>query len=75
MVQYEIRIGAEWYPVVRYDTAHGFAHQDILHWQGPAEKRALPSSDYNLALSFAEEDLRRNWKIYRERFLHEVTRA
>lgn len=75
MVQYEIRVGEEWYPVVRYDTAHGFAHQDILHWQRPAEKRDLPSGDYNLALSYAEDDLRRNWRVHRERFLREVKQA
>jgi len=75
MVQYELKIGGEWYPVVRYDTAHGFVHQDILHWRGPAERRELPAGDYNLALSYAEEDLRRNWKSYRERFLREVKPA
>ena len=53
MVQYELRIGGEWHPVVRYDTAHGFAHRDILHWRGPAERRELPGGDYNLALSYA----------------------
>ena len=72
MVQYELKVGGEWYPVVRYDTAHGFAHQDILHRQGPAEKRDLPRGDYNLTLSYAEDDLRRHWKAYRERFLREV---
>ena len=75
MVQYELKVGGEWYPVVRYDTAHGFAHQDILHRQGPAEKRDLPRGDYNLALSYAEEDLRRNWKVYRERFRREVSQT
>ena len=75
MVQYEIKIGGEWHPVVRYDTAHGFAHQDILHWRRPAEKRDLPGRDYNLTLSFAEDDLRRNWNAYRERFMREVMQA
>lgn len=75
MVQYELKVGDEWFPVVRYDAAHGFAHQDILHWRKPAEKRGLPSGDYNVSLSFAEDDLRRNWKAYRERFLGEVMEA
>ena len=26
-VQLETRIGEEWMPVVRYDTAHGFVHR------------------------------------------------
>lgn len=72
MVQYELKVEGEWYPVVRYDTAHDAAHQDIMHWKKASEKMALPGGDYNLALSWAEEDLRRNWKLYRERFLREA---
>ncbi|MBI3990194.1 MAG: hypothetical protein HY347_11335 [candidate division NC10 bacterium] len=74
MVQYELQIEGEWYPVVRYDTAHGFAHKDVLHWQGLAEKSSLPTADYNLALTYAEDDLRKHWQRYREHFLEEVRR-
>lgn len=28
VVQLECLFNDEWYPVVRYDTAHGFAHRD-----------------------------------------------
>lgn len=73
LVQYEIRIAGEWNPVVRYDTAHGFAHKDVLHPAGKADKEALPFTDYNLALLYAENDLRKNWKKYREAFLQEVS--
>lgn len=72
LVQYEIRIAGEWNPVVRYDTAHGFAHKDILHLTRKADKAALPFTDDNLALIYAENDLRKNWKKYREAFLQEV---
>jgi hypothetical protein len=34
----------------------------------------LPFSDYNLALTFAEKDLKENWLKYREDFLKEVYR-
>lgn len=74
MVKYKLKVGGEWYPVVRYDT-HGFAHQDILHWRGPGERHELPAGDYSFALSYAEEDLRRNWRGYREGFLREVKPA
>lgn len=30
VIQYEVRQGEEWMPVVRYDTAHGFAHRDLF---------------------------------------------
>ncbi|HLC15676.1 MAG TPA: hypothetical protein VJL89_05565, partial [Thermodesulfovibrionia bacterium] len=31
VVQLECTFDDEWIPVVRYDTAHGFAHCDKLH--------------------------------------------
>lgn len=72
LVQYEVQVAGEWYPVVRYDTAHGFAHKDTLHPARAADKEALPFTDYNLALTYAENDLRENWEKYREEFLEEA---
>jgi len=72
VVQYELNIGNKWYPVVRYDTAHGFAHKDILTYTGNVGKESLPFDDFNLALTFAEKDLKDNWQKYRENFLKEV---
>jgi hypothetical protein len=72
VVQYELKINIEWHPVVRYDTSHGFAHKDKLSYRGEAVKEALPFNDFNLALTFAEKDLKDNWQKYRERFLKEV---
>jgi hypothetical protein len=40
---------------------------------GKADKEVLPFTDYNLALIYAENDLRKNWKKYREAFLQEVS--
>ena len=74
LVQYEVQSAGVWYPVVRYDTAHGFAHKDTLHLARRAEKEALPFTDYNLALAYAENDLRKHWQHYREEFLKEVRR-
>jgi hypothetical protein len=72
VVQYEIKISEEWYPVVRYDTSHGFAHKDTLSYRGETIKEKLPFNDFNLALTFAEKDLKDNWQKYRELFLKEV---
>lgn len=36
---------------------------------GVKSKTPLFISDYNEALSFAESDIKANWKIYKERFL------
>lgn len=70
-VQLEINIKGEWKPIVRYDTAHGFAHRDIFRRDGGFEKTPLAFSDYSSALTFAEMDLRSNWKWYQEQFLGE----
>jgi len=70
-VQYETKINNVWYPVVRYDTAHGFAHRDILNKKGGIKKTPLFNQDYNDALTFAETDLRTNWEYYKQRFFEE----
>ncbi|KKL81458.1 hypothetical protein LCGC14_1994540 [marine sediment metagenome] len=72
VVQYEMEIKNKWYQVVRYDTAHGFAHKDILSYKGAIRKEKLPFNDLNLALTFAEKDLKDNWQKYRASFLKEV---
>lgn len=66
-VQLEYNLNG-WQPVVRYDTAHGFAHCDIIHPYGENEKRRLPIQDYNDALQFAIDDLVKNWGMYQRRY-------
>ncbi len=46
-----------WSPVVRYDTAHGFAHRDLLHPHQPAEKTKMSVRDFNEGLTLALFDL------------------
>ncbi len=70
-VQLETRVGTVWLPVVRYDTAHGFAHRDILDQRGRSDKTSLFNQDLNDALTFAESDLKTNWLVYKQRFLEE----
>ncbi len=72
VVQLEIQIGNQWYPIIRYDTAHGFAHRDVLHPDGSVTKTPLFVVDYGEALTYAEGDLKSNWDLYRERFLREM---
>lgn len=67
-VQYELYVRRRWYPVVRYDTAHGFAHRDLMDFNGVKSKTPLFTSDYNEALTFAESDIKSNWEIYKTRF-------
>lgn len=37
-IQLEVFVDEEWYPVVRYDTAHGKPHRDILQPNGEQTK-------------------------------------
>jgi hypothetical protein len=71
-VQYETKIGGNWLPVVRYDTAHGFFHRDQMHPNKRTEKIFIKASDYNKALTFAADDIKKNWEIYKVAFLKEV---
>jgi len=70
-VQLETLIENRWYPVVRYDTSHGFAHRDLINKKGSVIKTPIFVRDYNDALTFAESDLKANWEIYKDRFLRE----
>ena len=49
-----------WYPVVRYDTSHGFAHRDLLNIKAQKRKTPLFITDKNDALTFAENDIKDN---------------
>lgn len=71
VIQYEVRQGEEWLPVVRYDTAHGFAHRDLFSSKTNVVKTPLGMNDLNTALTFAESDLKANWKWYRRRYWEE----
>ena len=68
-VQYETLLHGEWRCVARYDTAHGFAHRDLMGYNGAVEKTPLFNQDVNEAWTFAEDDLKTNWVIYKRRFL------
>ncbi len=72
VVQYEARIQENWYAIIRYDTRHGFAHRDLMHPDGSADKEPLSWEDYNLNLTYATEDLKHNWQKYRQRFEEEL---
>jgi hypothetical protein len=66
VVQYESQASDQWHPVIRYDTAHGSAHTDVMKPDGTTEKRLLHLPNYNDALSYAEEDVKANWERYKD---------
>ncbi|MBI3319551.1 MAG: hypothetical protein HYZ89_03080 [Candidatus Omnitrophica bacterium] len=73
-VQLEVLLHGQWEVVRRYDTAHGFAHCDILHPDGRVEKLPLAFHDYNAALTCAETELRAHWQLEAKRYLEEARR-
>lgn len=68
VVQLERLIENEWQPVIRYDTAHGFAHCDLLWPDGAQDKRPMDTTDFNEALTYAQQDIRANYRRYCGRF-------
>jgi hypothetical protein len=64
-VQYEALIEGQWRAIVRYDTAHRFAHKDILHPNGSVDKQPLDFPSLTLAFTFAIQDLKSLWRWYR----------
>jgi hypothetical protein len=69
VVQYETFIEGAWYPVIRYDTAHGFPHIDRIRADGTVEKIPLLTNDLGEGLTFADQDIDENWERYKEAYL------
>lgn len=68
VVQYESKIKDQWYPVVRYDTSHGFFHRDLFNPKGEEIKKIIPIENLKDALIYAEQDLKDRWEWYKEKF-------
>ena len=72
VVQYEILLENKWMPVVRYDTAHGYAHKDLINPDGSKEKIFMGVVDLNEALTLADRDINENWERYKDRYLGRI---
>ncbi len=71
-IQYEANIDGEWQEIVRYDTAHGRPHKDVLHPGGAQTKEEFPYYTHAEVLTFGQNDIRRNWKKYRAQYEKEM---
>lgn len=69
VVQLETFDQNTWTPICRYDTSHGFAHLDILHAKGAADKIRIEATDFKQALDIAFADLLTNWERYIKAYL------
>jgi hypothetical protein len=73
-VQYEALIGGEWRAIVRYDTAHGRPHKDLLHPDGTQDKHEFYGYCREEVLTLGERDIKANWKRYRAAYEKEMGR-
>jgi hypothetical protein len=71
-VQYEALIGGNWHSIVRYDTAHGQPHRDILHPDGPQTKQVFTEYTNAELLTIGQRDIMENWSMYRARYEKEM---
>jgi hypothetical protein len=72
-VQLELWREGNWYPIVRFDNAHGFCHRDTIHPDGSQDKVAIYRGDANTNFTEAVEYLRDNWPMERERYRSEIS--
>ncbi len=71
-IQLEVLVGGEWHSAVRYDTAHGKAHRDILHPNSKPTKDWFEGYSVEEVLTIGQKDIMENWATYRERFIKEM---
>jgi hypothetical protein len=63
LVQLEIN-DEGWKTVIRYNFAHGKPHRDLIPKKGKKEKTWLEGRTLEEILTYAEIDMRSNWKKY-----------
>jgi rubrerythrin len=65
LIQYEAYLEGQWVPLVRYDTAHGYLHRDVMQADGSQKKTRIPHTSLDEALTQAMDEIRRQWRFYR----------
>ncbi len=75
VIQYEAQIEGKWQPLVRFDTAHGYLHRDVMNPDGTQTKLRLSYSDLGQALIDAINEIERQWKFYRRVYEEKRERA
>jgi len=71
-IQLEVFANDVWYPIVRYDTAHGKPHRDILAPDGNQSKNWFEGYSVEDVLTIGQKDIMDNWLAYRDRFVKEM---
>lgn len=58
--------------VARYDCAHGYFHRDVMLPDGTQEKTAISIIQLDVALSYAEQELKDNWQNYKSNYMKKL---
>jgi len=66
-VQLEVLVGDQWKIVIRFDSAHGFAHIDRYYLDGRKIKKNLYLK-LSEAMTLADEEIKENWKRFQKAF-------
>jgi hypothetical protein len=78
VVEYLVPIGIDGRRRVRHTRFEGKVTEFMVQYEifvkGKWYEVVRYDKDLNICLTYAENDLRANWKNYRERFLREVAR-
>jgi len=72
VVQYETKVNDKWMPVVRFDTAHGYAHKDLINPDSTKQKIFMGDVSYNELLTKADQDINENWQRYKNMFFRRM---
>jgi hypothetical protein len=72
LVQYETFIEGKWREIVRYDSAHGHPHKDVLHPDGSQDKEYFQGWSNAEVLTYGQEDIRKRWTEYRQAYIREM---
>lgn len=68
MIQYEAEIDGQWHEIVRYDSAHGRPHKDLLQPDGSEIKEEFPYYSNAEVMTLGQNDIRKNWQRYRNEY-------
>lgn len=71
-IQYEAYLDGTWQAIVRYDTAHGRPHKDMLRSDGSQDKVEFAGYSVEEVLTLGERDIKTNWQLYRAQYEQEL---
>jgi hypothetical protein len=74
VLQPEFLVGDDWLPAVRYDSAHGEAHIDLLDPSGVEYDKIWlgETAPFNTTFSRAEDELEESADKHRTRFIRQL---